>query len=46
MKSSAPLYHLPSDVQQELADLARLMSDTALHRAAWVGGQLFLRRAA
>ena len=46
MNQQAPAYHLPNDVQQELADLARLMSDTALHRAAWLGGQLFLRRAA
>ena len=46
MNQQSPSYHLPSDVQQELADLARLMSDTAMHRAAWLGGQLFLRRTA
>jgi hypothetical protein len=43
---SNPSYRLPTDVQTELAELARLMSDSPLHRAAWVTGQLFLRRAA
>jgi hypothetical protein len=43
---SNPSYRLPAVVQTELAELARLMSDSPLHRAAWVGSQLFLRRAA
>ena len=46
MTQPTPAYHLPYDVQRELAHLARLMSDTPLHRAAWLGGQLFLRRTA
>jgi hypothetical protein len=46
MNQPAPIYHLPPDVQHELAELARLMSDTTMHRAAWLSGQLFLRRAA
>jgi hypothetical protein len=46
MNQQRPVYHLPSDVQQELADLARLLSDSALHRAVTVAGQLFLTRAA
>jgi hypothetical protein len=46
MNQPAPMYHLPSDVQHELAALARLMSDTTLHRAAWLSSQLFLRRSA
>jgi hypothetical protein len=44
MNQPAPTYGLPSNVQQELAELARLMSDSTLHRAAWLSGQLFLRR--
>jgi hypothetical protein len=43
---SHPSYRLPTDVQTELSELARLMSDSPLHGAAWLGSELFLRRAA